>query len=133
MDGAGEAASVQVRTVEDYARSARADYLCAAISVCHPQDAVQIMAAALEDMAAGMPEPPFLSVTRSDAQWWADLATPVELEAYAGAALRVIGQRAWGLGARKRLLVHLWQGLPEDERRKFVARVDPAGKFRGRA
>ncbi|MDO9638126.1 MAG: hypothetical protein Q7J44_06265 [Pseudotabrizicola sp.] len=49
---------------------------------CDPEDAALIMEKALSDMARGMPIAPFLSVM-DEAAFWADLATPMELKAYA--------------------------------------------------
>lgn len=56
--------------------------LCVAIVKCDPHDAALIMERALSDMARGMPIAPLLSAM-DEAAFWADLATPVELKAYA--------------------------------------------------
>ena len=55
--------------------------LCLAIAVCDPDDAVNIMAAALGDLVVGQPLPPFTGFM-SEAAHWADLASGPELKAY---------------------------------------------------
>jgi len=111
-------------------RGAWAEALCFAISECHPDDAAQIMAAALEGMGAGMPpmRDPFGDL-RQDATFWADIAHPVELEAYFSAALTRLGSRALGIQSRKRLFVALWQSFPLTDRQAFLSRVDAQGQF----
>lgn len=99
----------------------------------HPKDAAILAAAWLEDHGAGFPEFSWQSPSlRSDADYWADIASPPELEAYAAAALRRIERVAFAPSARKRLLVMFWQSLPDSDRRAFLAQVDPDGVFRGR-
>ena len=102
-------------------RAEWAQALCYAISECHPDDAKQIMAAALEDLAAGDPpmRDPFGDL-RQDAAFWADCAHPVELEAYFSAALKRLLNRSLGIRARKRLLVALWCSLSDGDRRAFM-------------
>lgn len=91
-------------------------------------------AAWLEDNGAGSPElATFSDGLRGDAAFWADCASPAELEAYVGAGLRVMGRTAFAAEARKRLLVLIWQSMTETDRRAFLARVDPKGTFRARA
>ena len=62
-------------------RAAHATTLCYAISKCDPRDACWIMAAALEDLSAGMPGAPLFSFMH-EANWWADWASEPELKAY---------------------------------------------------
>ena len=62
-------------------RAAHATTLCYAISNCDPRDACHIMAAALDDLSAGMPGAPLFSFMDA-ANWWADLASEPELKAY---------------------------------------------------
>lgn len=118
---------------EEAARRRAATVLALAIARCHPADACQIMTAALEDLSAGDPAPGFLGATRHDAQWWADSASPAELEAYATAALRQIERTAFCERARKRIFAALWETFLAEDKRSFIERVDPKGKFRGRA
>lgn len=92
---------------------------------------VTVLALALDMYGAGIPEG-YSERLREDADWWADMASQPELEAYAGAALRRIERRGFGEKARKRLLVMLWGTLSDDDRREFLKKVDPRGAFRGR-
>ncbi|NYS24609.1 hypothetical protein HUK65_06355 [Rhodobacteraceae bacterium 2376] len=62
-------------------RLERARILCLAIADCDPRDACQIMAAALDDLSAGMPGAPLFSYM-DQAAWWSDLASKPELKAY---------------------------------------------------
>lgn len=67
---------------EEYClRLERARILCLAIADCDPRDACQIMAAALDDLSAGMPGAPLFSYM-DQAAWWSDLASEPELKAY---------------------------------------------------
>lgn len=89
----------------------------------------EALCAALETICAGMPDPPELQAVRHDAEYWADLAHPRELEAYVTAGLRVMSDRVLAPRASKRLFLALWEALPVEDRRKFLARVDPEGRF----
>lgn len=62
-------------------RLAAAHQLAQAIADCHPEDAVVLLAAALEDLAAGEP-PIFFADLKEEAADWAAFANPLELEAY---------------------------------------------------
>lgn len=55
--------------------------LAFAIGQCDPRDACHIMAAALDDLSAGMPGAPLFSFM-DHANWWADWASEPELKAY---------------------------------------------------
>lgn len=114
------------------ARRAAVLALCDAIANCHPEDAAQIMAAALDDIGAGDPpmRDPFGDL-REDATFWADCAHPIELEAYFASALKRLGSVALGIKARKRLFVALWQSFPLADRQAFLSRVDAQGQFTG--
>lgn len=113
-------------------RRASAQLLCDAIANCHPQDAVQILSAALEDFET---DGPMVSLNdlRSDAKFWADCASPRELEVYLWAVLRVLEQRAFASTARKRIFVSLWDSFTDDDRAAFLSRVDPDSEFIRRA
>ena len=87
----------------------------------------------LEMMEAGPPREAFLSRLREDAEHWADVALPLELEAYVGAGLRRIERVEFAPAARKRLFVALWASTGTEERRRFLSRVDPDGQFVRRA
>lgn len=79
-DQHGEEVSFKTEHYRNRAKAATA--LCHAIADCDPDDAAQIMAAALSDLSAGMPIAPLFGVMEQ-AAFWADLATPPELDAYA--------------------------------------------------
>lgn len=116
---------------EILAQAAR-DRLVAAIAQVPSRHSCTIMAAALDDLGAGMPDfDHYFGGLREDAAFWADIATPPELEAYAGAALRRIARVPFALAARKRLIVMLWETMPDADQRAFLSAVDPDGKFRG--
>jgi hypothetical protein len=63
---------------------------------------------------------------REDASWWADCATPQELEAYAAAILRRITRATFAENARKRLLVALWESLTPEQQAAFLRRAMPS-------
>lgn len=117
------------------ARSLAITELAVAIALAHPEDAAVLMAAALEDISAGRPSPwaTIFENLRDEAEWWADCANPTELEVYAAAALRRIERTPFGERARKRIFATLWESFAPDDRAAFLARVDPAGRFRGRS
>ena len=114
--------------VEYHKRSLRQSNLCTSIAMCDPQDAAQIMAAALEDISAGAPINSFNEV-RADAEFWSEIATPFELEAYFGSSLKRISRAALGVTARKRLILKLWRSFGEIDRQAFVRHIDPYGRF----
>jgi hypothetical protein len=96
--------------------------------------ALEAAAGFLEEAGAGTPELSALSEdVRGDAAFWADVASPVELEAYVAGGLRRMGTTAFATETRKRLFVALWQSMPDAEKRAFLSRVDPKGVFRGKA
>lgn len=103
-------------------RRAWAESLCYAISQCHPIDASQIMAAALEDMETGGPDPAFGPI-RGDAEWWAETAPQHELQEYTHAGMNQLAARALGPSERIRLISLLWMDLPIEHRRSFVRKV----------
>ena len=83
----------------------------------------------LEIYGGGAPRLDQFGDIREDAAFWADMATPIELEAYVGHGLRRIERASFAQGARKRLFVMLWESMSISDRRAFVRRVDPQGKF----
>lgn len=92
----------------------------------HPsgRDALgQMLCVALDTVAGGAPLHTAFGDMRSDAEWWADCATPVELELYAAAALRRIERKTFAPRARKRLFKALWRTFTADERAAFLAAV----------
>ena len=95
---------------------------------------LQLLAALLEKHGGGMPEVEgYYAPLRADADWWAACCAAPVLEAYGFAALRHLPDQVLADRMRKRLLVALWSDLGESDRRAFLLRVDPAGRFRGAA
>ena len=81
------------KTQEYRERAVSATRLCAAIAECHPEDAVLILSAALQDMAAGAPLPVWQSALE-DARWWASYATQFELKAWCLASFEAMHPKA---------------------------------------
>jgi hypothetical protein len=98
-----------------------------------PAERTAVAAYVLDRTGAGFPELPAFGDIRETAELWADCASHIELEVYTVAGLRRLGKTPLGLGQRKRLLAALWETLDLDDRRAFLARVDLAGRFHGRA
>ena len=117
-----------LHTNEIETRKQAATALAEAIAECHPVDACQIMAAALDDLSVGDPVPP-LDAADAWAENWASIATPHEIEAVFGAALERLDNTALGIKARKRLFLALWESFDNSDRLTFIGHVDPAGKF----
>lgn len=113
-------------------RQALLRHLAGTLSVVRPQDAPEVcelLAGWLEENGAGSPRLDVFGDVREDARFWADQAHPAELEAYVAAGLRRIERTQFAQGARKRLLVALWEAMGERDRRRFIRRVDPEGRF----
>lgn len=122
-------------TPEAFAAQLRLRHLAGALLlVCRHAEADELRTArdmlceVLEGSSAGAPMPP-LEDAREDARWWAELASPHEIEAYLSACLRAVGARPVAMRARKRVFAALWETMPEDDRRAFIRRVDPQGRF----
>lgn len=93
----------------------------------------EMASALLDEVGAGPAGQAHFADMQYDAAWWADLACPRELEVYVGAGLRAIERRRFAASARKRLFVAFWEAMDVEDRRKFLARVDPDGQFVRRA
>ena len=104
-------------------RQERAVSLGLALADAHPEDAAAICAGYLDATAAGMPVLNGFGDMRADAEFWADSANPAELNTYACAALRRLGERVQGLEARKRLMAAIWRSLPQTERTAFLRKA----------
>lgn len=121
-------------SAEEAGRRETVTMLLAAIRMCTREDAAQVMSAELERIGAGMPGPAFLEEQiRADAAWWADMATPLEAEAYVAAGLRRIERTAFCEAARKRIFATMWESFSDADRKSFMRRVDPQGQFRGKS
>lgn len=81
-----------------------------------------LLAWAIEDQHAGMPAA-LMGPIQHEARFWAGHSNPLEMEAYLTAICDALPERTLAESARKRLMLALWETLPEDWRRRFVARV----------
>lgn len=130
----GDDRTAWAASAEEARRREAVTMLLAAIRMCDRGDAAQVMCAELERIGAGMPAPALLDEQiRTDAAWWADTATPMEIEAYGAACLRKIERTAFCEAARKRIFVTLWESFDVLFRKAFMRRVDPQGQFRGKS
>ena len=85
--------AVSFKTLEYRNRAERATTLCMAIADCHRDDAVRLLAAALEDLAFGSPLPSLINAMAA-ARWWASYATEDERKAYCLASFDAMSQTA---------------------------------------
>jgi len=98
------------------------------------QATLEVLSFAVDDLGAGAPAAvtPFTDNLRADAAFWADCATPHEIEAYVGAGLAAIPRKTFASALVKKMLVNLWLRLDPAERQAFLHRVDPKGQFRAK-
>lgn len=123
----------QLRKIDDLGAEYRWRYQCAisltyALENAHPEDALTICCAALDQLRIGTPLPPLLEI-EDEARWWASAASRFELLAYMQACLDQLADEAMKVNTRKRLMVQIWDTLPAPDRQAFLARVDPEGQF----
>lgn len=83
----------------------------------------EALCAALDTVAAGAPRYHTMQDMREEATFWADMATPLELEVYAATALRRIGRSTIAERARKRVFWAMWESMPETDKSAFLSRV----------
>jgi hypothetical protein len=102
-------------------RAEWANSLALCIAECHPDDATQIMTAALQDMLTGGPVRS-IGTLAEDVEWWVVCSPDIELQAYVEAGIKWIAGRAIGLTARKKLIATLWNGLEERDKERFLSR-----------
>ncbi len=108
-------------TVDDMkVRLELAQALADAIADAHPDDAVQLMAAALTDLTPAGSRPAFFLDAEADAAWWANYETPEVLVAVLKVALENLGNRAMHLETRKRLFMALWRGFTSADQDRFL-------------
>lgn len=122
--------------IHDPALRLRAEWaasLCYALGECDLADAAAICCAYLDSVAAGEPDLAVHVDVRDTARWWSEWAHPLEIEATVAAGLRKLGRAPLGIHARKRLVVALWCSLTDSDRAAFLTKIDPNGKFIGRA
>lgn len=81
----------------------------------------EALCAGLDTVAAGHPQYVCTRADmRSEAEFWADLATPAELEIVSVVALARLKKLSLADRARNRLLRDLWGTLNEKERAQFL-------------
>jgi hypothetical protein len=84
----------------------------------------------IDQHGAGYPEVGLLTErVRDDALFWADLASPIELETYAVAAIRALGHSPLTKAQVKRLGAMAWRRMNDDDRAKFRDWQDAQGRF----
>ena len=98
-----------------------ASALAEAIGDAHPDDAVQLMAAALTDLTHGGQRPDWFLNAEEEARWWASFEAPEVLVATLAAVLQSLGNRAIHLATRKRLFWLLWQSFTPVVQARFLA------------
>lgn len=86
------------------------------------REACEIMASWLDELRAGIPFAPF-DIVEVEAESWASIATPFELEAYFRANLQRLDRTAIGVRMRKRLFWTLWSGFTGTEQQAFLVGV----------
>jgi hypothetical protein len=80
----------------------------------------EAMSGGLEIFGAGMPAPPDLQQLRYDADYWADIATPMEVEAFTAAGLSRIERATFAEKARKRIFMAIWRSFTDKQRGDFI-------------
>lgn len=110
-----------IRRAEYRIRHLRATALAYAIGQAHPDDARQLLTAALIDLSAGQPIHAIFSGVWEDASWWSRMATPSELMAFLEASLEALADKAMHLAMRKRLVVILFRSMSAEDRAAFLA------------
>lgn len=83
----------------------------------------EALCAALDTVAGGAPRYDMFGSIREDAAFWADTATPADLEIYTAAALQRITRVTFAERARKRLFWALWETMPQTAKEGFLGRV----------
>ena len=87
--------------------------------------ALEVVTAWLEDRGAGVPGVALLQEqVRSDALFWAEVASPPELEAYVVAGITRLGAVNFASRQIKRLVGMLWRRMTPDEQAAFLAWKD---------
>ena len=110
--------------------------LAALFEVCPAGLAQEVCVTVLDHLSADGPVAgEHVQAARENARWWAGAADTIELREHLAAACRELVARSEFMpeGPRKALLVAIWESLPEADKRRFLARVDPKGVFRGAA
>lgn len=111
--------ALTVDGMKDRLRLAQA--LADAMGDAHPDDAVQLMAAALTDLTPAGSRPDFFLGAEADAAWWASFEAPEILVTVLRIALENLGNRSMHLETRKRLFMALWRGFKPADQNRFLA------------
>lgn len=98
-----------------------------AIGACDRREALIAMAGVLDREAVDMPDVTGLYDRREDAEWWAGIAPPHQVQAYVWAGLKQLRHEAMGRDTRARMIVALWNGMAPADRAKFLAYVQGQG------
>jgi len=93
--------------------------LAEAIAEANPDDACQLMTAALIDLSEGRQPGDHFLTAKEDAEWWAMYAPPAQLCAVLEATLARLHDRALHVAQRKSLFMVLWRSFNPDDQRAF--------------
>ncbi|EDM70817.1 hypothetical protein RAZWK3B_15508 [Roseobacter sp. AzwK-3b] len=88
----------------------------------------EALCAALDTVGGGAPGYDAFGNMREDAAFWADVATPMELEIFGAAALKRIQRATFAHRARKRVFMALWETFTEADRKAFIQKVTASTK-----
>lgn len=119
----GEIEKQSLQAADYRMRAECATALAEAIGDCHPDDAVQLMVAALHDLTPEGPRCDMFLSAAEDAAWWASVAAPAQLSAVLAATLEQLGNRALHLDMRKKLFMALWRSFRPVDQQSFLALV----------
>lgn len=79
----------------------------------------------LQSNSAGLPYVPMVEeAARDDARYWAETASPIELECYAFAALDRLQGKPFAGRQIKRMVASLWRQMSPTERAAFKAWIE---------
>jgi hypothetical protein len=92
-----------------------------AMAACDRRDALIAMAGVLERETTAGPEIAPAFSQKDDAEWWAEMAPPHQVQAYVYAGLKQLRHEAMGRDTRARMIVALWNGMAPEDRAKFLA------------
>jgi hypothetical protein len=100
-------------TLEERKAAVRA--MIAAIAACDPQDALEGLFRVMKESIGPGPLPEFDDL-RNEAGWWADVASPVEVEAYVQAGMTRLCKCSRGRKAKLHLARHAMARLSAEDR-----------------